>query len=127
MLRIIVLAAVVSILAVPAAHAIHFAPAPPAVPALPPPPALPGVPALALTAKPHELYTVDTALNGYNPMTEKYNATVRITSNPCPHVTYDDTLSYIAKDADDALAQAHDQLAKIEQDIRKSADQCPAR
>ena len=80
---------------------------------------------LPAAAKPHELYTVDTSLTGYNPMSEKYNAAVRITSNPCPHVTYDDTLSNIAKDADDALAQAHDQLAKIEQDIRKSADECP--
>jgi len=132
MLKPAVLAAVVSLTAVSAAHAIHFgpaapaAPAPPAVPGAPPPPAVPGAPPLGLAAKPHELYTVDTALDGYNPITEKYNATVRIVSNPCPHVTYDNTLSYIARDADDALAQAHDQLAKIEQDIRKSADQCPA-
>ena len=128
MLKMIGLAAVVSMTVVSSAHAIHFGPpppAPPAVPAAPPPPAIPGAPALALAGKPHDLYTVDTSLTGYNPMTEKYNAAVRITSNPCPHVSYDDILSYIAKDADDALAQAHDQLAKIEQDIRKSAEQCP--
>ena len=123
MIRIAVIAAVVAITAAPAAHAIHLGPAPNA---LPPPPAVPGAPAIAQAAKPHELYTVDTSLNGYNSMTDKYSAAVHITSNPCPHVNYDNILSFVAKDADDALAQAHDQLAKIEQDIHKSADKCPA-
>ncbi len=123
MLRIISLAAVVAIAVAPAAHAIHLGPPPPAVP---PPPALPAALIMAPAAKPHELYTVDTSLSGYNPITDKYSAAVRITSNPCPHVSYDNILSFLAKDPDDALAQAHDQLAKIEQDIRNSAAQCPA-
>ena len=119
MLKLVVLAAVVS-LGAGAANAVHI----PA--AVPPPPAIPPVPAAGPPAKAHELYTVDTNLGGYNPLTGQYNATIRITSNPCPHVSYDNTLSNIAKDADDALAQAHDQLTKIEQDIHKSADQCHA-
>ena len=119
MLKLVVLAAVVS-LGAGAANAAHTPPA------VPPPPALPPVPAVGQAAKAHELYTVDTNLSGYNPLTDKYNATVRITSNPCPHVSYDNTLSNIAKDTDDALAQVHDQLMKIEQDIHKSADQCHA-
>ena len=121
MLKLVVLAAVVSLGAGGPATAAHT---PPAVP--PPPPALPPVPAVGPVAKAHELYTIDTTLGAYNPLTAKYNATIHITSNPCPHVSYDNTLSNIASDADDALAQAHDQLAKIEQDIRKSADQCHA-
>ena len=126
MLKMVVLAAVVSVVAAPAAYAVHFGPAAPAVPKLPPPPAVPGAPAGVQAAKSHELYTVETNLSGYNPLTDKYNAAVRITSNPCPHVSFDNTLSYIAKDADDALAQAHDQLAKIEHDIQQSKDKCPA-
>ena len=120
MLKLVVLVAIVSLGAGGAANAAHTLPAPPAPPAIPP------VPAVGQAAKPHDLYTVETNLGGYNPLTDKYNATVRITSNPCPHVSFDNTLSNIARDADDALAQVHDHLAKIEQDIRKSADQCKA-